>query len=347
MLNINHYRIKFVSLIAVLLLVTAALAGCGSKDKPAEAAQADGTKQDQISIKIADILSNPVFRVAKSKGLFDKYGIDAKLVTFATPAEGINSLFIKQVDVAYGADFPILNAASKGEYSIIATTGTGLSDESAAHWKLYVRDEIQKPEDLKGKTVSNFRGTFISYLWDDYLTLNHLTLDDVKVVGQGGFDEAYVALKKGEVDAVWAYGAAMISKFEAIEGVHQLSDMSKTNVRTGGDLIAPDSLVKEHPEAIANFIRALDEASQFIKSNPDEVADILYKEVKQPKDATLMDLPAQNWTIGFTKEAFDSLSKQKKYMVDNGVIKDDFDLAGKISLDAVKQAVPNRVTYTK
>ncbi|WP_127530604.1 ABC transporter substrate-binding protein [Paenibacillus kobensis] len=337
-------------LLAALLVVTAMLSGCGSKDGKEESAAASGGAQegqDRISVKIADILTNPVFRVAKSKGFFEKYGIDADLVTFATPAEGINSLFIKQVDVAYGADFPILNAAGKGDYSIFATTGTGLSDKSAANWKLFVGKDVQQASDLKGKTVSTLRGTFISYLWDDYLSSNGLTLDDVKVVGQGGNDEAYVALKKGEIDAVWVLGAAMTEKFAAIEGVHELTDMSKTNVRTGGDLIVPTTLVKEHPAALANFVRALEESSQFIASNPDEVADILYKEVKQPKDATLKDLPALNWSVGFSQEAFDSLNKQKQYMVENGIIEKDFNLADKIVLDAVKEAVPDRVTYTK
>jgi len=346
MLTWNRTR-TFATLLAALLLVTVALTGCGSKDKEAAGTAGGASGQDKISIKVADILTNPVFRVAKSKGLFEKYGIDAQLVTFATPAEGINSLFIKQVDVAYGADFPILNAAGKGDYSIFATTGTGLSDKSAANWKLFVGGDVKQASDLKGKTVSTLRGTFISYLWDDYLTLNGLTLDDVKVVGQGGNDEAYVALKKGEIDAVWVSGAAMVEKFAAIEGAHELSDMSKTNVRTGGDLIVPTALTKEHPKALANFVRALDEASQFITTNPEEVADILYKEVKQPKDATLKDLPALNWSIGFTQEAFDSLSKQKQYMVQNGIIEKDFELADKIALDAVKEAVPDRVTYTK
>lgn len=337
--------------VAVLASVSV-LAACGSGGKQTPAANASASSaqqavQDNMKVTIADTLTNPVFRVAKTKGILDKYGIDAEIATFATPAEGINSLFIKQSDVAFGADFPVLNAVSKGEYSIIASTGTGQTDESAAGWKLFVRDNIRQPADLKGKKVSTLRGTFVPYLWDEYLTSQNVSLDDVELIGQGGFDEAYIALKKGEIDAAWVYGSAMIAKFEAIEGARQLTDMSQTRVRIGGDLIVPDALIREHPEGVANLLRALDESSRYIAAHPDETADILYKETKQPKDATLKDLALNNWNIGFTQEAFDGLSGLKKYMIDNGIIQHDFDLDGKIYLDAIRQAAPDRVTYGK
>jgi len=34
-------------------------------------------------------------------------------------------------------------------------------------------------------------------------------------------------------------------------------------------------------------------------------------------------------------------------MIDNGIIQHDFDLDGKIYLDAIRQAAPDRVTYGK
>ncbi|GMK37661.1 nitrate ABC transporter substrate-binding protein [Paenibacillus sp. CCS19] len=341
------------SLLLITVLIAALLSACGKDEaKTTSAADTSGSSQtsdaaaDPISIKVADILTNPVFRIAKTQGFLEKYGIDAQIITFATPAEGINSIFIKQADIAWGADFPILNAVSKGDYSIIAATGTN-TDIAAEKWKLYVGSDIQSAADLKGKKLSTLRGTFLPYLWDEYLKDNGVAADETKQIGQGGFDEAYVALKKGEIDAAWVVGAAMIEKFNAIESVHELTDMSKTSVRIGGGIIAPNSLIKEHPTAVANLLRALDEASKFITENPEKTADILFDEVKQPKESTLRDLSTNNWEIGFKQESFDSLSSQKKYMIGAGIIKDDFDLASKLNLDGIKQAAPDRVTYGK
>ncbi|RCX20373.1 NitT/TauT family transport system substrate-binding protein [Fontibacillus phaseoli] len=350
--NNTHLKRTGISSLLFVLTFLIVLTGCGSSgDETSSKAQAAGNsggengQQTKVKLNIADISSNPVLRVAVNQGLFEKHGIDAKLVTFATPAEGINSLFIKQADVAWGADFPILNAVSKGEFAIIASTGTS-TDLSAQQWKLFVRDDIKRPEDLKGKNLSFMRGTFITYLWDEYLSEYGLKPDDAKLIGQGGFDEAYIALKKGEVDAVWATGAVMVEKFAAIEGVHQLTDMSQTKVRIGSQIVAPESLIKEHPEAVSGFLSALDESSAFIKENPEKVADILYKEVKQPREATLKDLSVVNWNIDFDQAALDSLSRQKKYMVENGIIQQDFELEDKIKLDALREILPDRVTIT-
>lgn len=336
-------KIALISLFAALFVLSSVLSGCAKKSDSTAAAGAD---KALTPLKIADINSNPVFRVGVSKGIFAKHGIDAQIITFGTPAEGINSLFIKQVDVAFGADFPILNAVSKGAYSIIGATGTN-TDENAAKWKLFVRDDIKKPEDLKGRKISSLRGTFMPYLWDEYLAQHGVSVKDTTVVGQGAFDEAYIALKNSEVDAVWVIGSALISKYEAIQGVHQLADMSQTPVRIGGALIAPDSLIKSNPDVAQNFIKAIDEASTYAKNNPEETADILYKEVKQPREATLKDLTADTWNVGFTKESYDSLSSQKKYMVENGIIKNDFDLDSKLNLDAITKVLPDRVTAGK
>lgn len=329
---------------AVLTILAVALTtACGTKEN---GSNANAEPAAPVKIKVADILNNPVLRVAKTEGFLDRYGIDAEIVTFATPAEGINSLFIKQVDIAWGADFPILNAVSKGAYSVIAATGTD-SDRAAAEWRLFVRDDIRSGADLKGKKLSTLRGTFLPYLWDEYLKENGIEEKDTQQIGQGGFDEAYVALKKGEIDAAWVVGAVLTDKFRELEGVHELTDMSKTKVRLGGGIVAPDSLIEEHPQAIANFLRALDEASQYIQANPDQTADILYKEVKQPKEATIRDIPTNNWAIGFKQESFDSLAGQKKYMVETGIIEKDFDLTEKLYLDGIREAFADRVTYVQ
>jgi ABC-type nitrate/sulfonate/bicarbonate transport system substrate-binding protein len=139
----------------------------------------------------------------------------------------------------------------------------------------------------------------------------------------------------------------MIEKFASIDGVHELTDMSKTNVRIGSGVIAPNSLLKENPKAVENFLSAIEETSQYIAENPEETADIMFKTRKQPNEITIKDLDFVNWKIEFSQKAYDSLTKQKEYMVNNGIIKEDFDLDSKLSLDAVKQVVPDRVTYEK
>ncbi|WP_253735937.1 ABC transporter substrate-binding protein [Paenibacillus sp. FJAT-26967] len=327
--------------LALTVSLLAVLAGCGKA-----AADPEQGGAAKLKLKIADISTNSIFRVAKSKGIFEKHGIDAELVSFATPAEGVNSLFIKQVDVAFGADFPLLNAVSKGDYSIFASSGTA-TDLSASEWKLFVRKEIKSAAELKGKKLSFSRGTFVPYLWDVYLGQNGVKLSEVKLIGQGGFDEAYVALKKGEIDGAWVYGAVLNEKFAALAEAHELADMSQTPVRLGNGLIAPNELLKNNKAGFVAFVKALDEASAYVQANQEETADIMYKQVKQPKEATLKDLPKNPWKIGFTDKAYNGYKEQKKYMVENKIIEKDFDLNSKLNLDILREAFPDRVIELK
>ncbi|HEY4430024.1 MAG TPA: ABC transporter substrate-binding protein [Paenibacillus sp.] len=335
------------SFLLLSLSVVILLSGCSSKGdaSPAKDGAASG-KEETLKIKIADINTNPTFRVALDKGIFAKHGIDAELVNFGSPAEGVNALFIKQVDVAFGADFPLLNAVSKGDYSIIASAGLA-TDEASTEWKLFVQDDIKTAEELKGKKLSFIRGTFIPYLWDEYLKEHELALSDVELIGQGAFDESYIALKQGAVDGAWFYGSVLNDKLSALAGVHELTDMSKTTVRLGMGIVAGNDFVANNPEGIANFLAAVDEAGSYAQAHPDEVADLMYEEVKQPKESTIKDLPNNPWALGFTQAAYDSLTKQKKYMVDTGIIEKDFDLDSKLNLEPLTKALPDEVTYKK
>lgn len=334
------------ALLLLSLSIVVILSGCSSKGDAAASGEASGNQPKTLKIKIADTNTNPVFRVAADKGFFKNHGIDAEIITFASPAEGVNALFIKQVDVAYGADFPVLNAVSKGGYSIIASAGQA-TDQAAAAWKLYVRDDIQSAADLKGKNLSFIRGTFIPYLWDEYLKEQGIALSDVTLTGQGGFDEAFIALKQGDIDAAWVIGSALVDKLAALEGVHELSDMSQTPVRLGMGIVSGEEFLKANPEGIGAFLAAVDEASTYAQEHPEEVADLMYKEVKQPKENTLKDLPLNPWIIGFTPAAYESLAGQKKYMIGAGIIENDFDLESTINLEPLKQVLPDTVTYGK
>ncbi|WP_310550508.1 ABC transporter substrate-binding protein [Paenibacillus glufosinatiresistens] len=337
-------RLPRAAALLLLLALLPALSGCGNSGNAAASGSGAASKKALVKLNIADTNTNPVFKVAKAKGFFKNNGIDATIVNFGTPAEGVNALFIKQVDIAYGADFPLLNAVSKGEYSIIASAGQA-TDQAASVWKLYVRNDIQSAADLKGKKLSFMRGTFLPYLWDVYFKENGLNVKDAELVGQGAFDEAFIALKQGEVDAAWFTGSALIDKLVALDSVHELGDMSKTSVRLGTGLVAGNELIEKQPEAVAGFLKAVDEAAAYSQAHPDETADLMYREVKQPKEATLKDLPNNPWNIGFTQAAYDSLENQKEYMVQSKIIRQDFDLKTKLGLEPLKQALPESVTY--
>lgn len=64
--------------------------------------------------------------------------------------------------------------------------------------------ELAEQLDFTSGAVTAICDTFIPYLWDVYLAENGVAFSDVELIGQGGFDEAYVALKQGDIDAAWA-----------------------------------------------------------------------------------------------------------------------------------------------
>ncbi len=221
---------------------------------------------------------------------------------------------------------------------------TRTNEKSAAKTLLFVRDNINKPEDFKGKKLGVAKGTVYEYVWAKYLEKNHIDEKEVKYVPYSTPDEAFVSLQKGDMDAVWI-GGALIDKFKTIKGVKSLIDVSGSGVNISSYLLLDSSFVKNNPDAVSSVLKALDEGIRYIPDHKEETAEVAFKELKLPKDRVLEDLQSTNYTLGFTQEDFDHLQDVKQWVENKGILKDKYELKDKINIDPLKKALPETATY--
>ena len=59
----------------------------------------------------------------------------------------------------------------------------------------------------------------------------------------------------------------------------------------------------------------------------------------------LKDLQRNNYVLGFSKEDANHLEEMKTWMEEKGIISNSFNLDEKLSLDPLKKALPESVTY--
>jgi NitT/TauT family transport system substrate-binding protein len=107
---------------------------------------------------------------------------------------------------------------------------------------------------------------------------------------------------------------------------------------------ADNSIIKDKPQLVANYLKAVHEANQFIKDHPDEAADIAFQEMKVPKDAILKELKSYEFDVRFLQEDFNQLSGIKDWAINAGVFKEEFDLKQAIIIDSLKSTFPQKVT---
>lgn len=335
---------KSVTVLSLILLMLLVLTGCSST-KPAAEPKAAGTEAPaKIRLAIDTAAGGSFqFRIAKDKGFFKKYGIEAETSNFAYGIDTVNALLVAQADTALAADYALINSLGKGNMTVVSVL-TRTNEKSATRTVLFANENITKPEELKGKKLGVQKGTVYEYVWAKYLEKNNIAANEIKYVPFSTPDEAIVSLQKGDMDAVWI-GGALIAKFQKLKGIKQLATVNDSGVNISSYLLLDANFVKQNPDKVTGIIKALDEGIRYIPGHEQETAEVVFKEIKLPKDSVLLDLQYTNYTLGFSQEDFDHLQDIKKWTEDNGVLKSKYELKDKINIEPLKKAFPELVTY--
>ncbi|WP_264989406.1 ABC transporter substrate-binding protein [Lysinibacillus piscis] len=335
--------------ILLLLVVSVLLAACGNDGSSAsETAKAEG-KATVIRAGVDTAAGGSLqIRAARTNGDFEKKGLDVQLANFAYGIDTINALLTKQTDTGLAADYALLNSLSKGDLVIVSSlTGSSKEVNSLDYSEILAVADVKSADDLKGKKIGVAKGTVLEYFWARYFEYLNISESDVHYIPYSTPDEAIVGVKKGDIDAVIASGA-LLEKFKSIEGVHSLDKLSSVkDLNITSYLVADRQFAEENQDAIAQLIAGINEGIAYVKENPEGTADIAYDELKVAKEDVLRDLKRQNFTIGFKQQDYDHLVELKKYLVDKGIIKQDYDLDAKLFLEPAKKVVSEQVTYKK
>ncbi len=208
-------------------------------------------------------------QIAKGKGYFAQAGLD---VNFAVGRGGVD--VAKQVGAGNAplggivGDGPIMVRQNGVPIKIVAMFG------GKGFMQLVVREDlgIEKPADLKGKTISvmSYQDTTF-YALLGLLASAGLTQDDVNIqaVGPTGVWEFVAAGKSvgmaGVPDWIPPVQAAGV-KVKVIPSDEYFPHMAQ-------GIGASDQVIKERPELVGKFVKAALRGMKDIMDNPDKAAD--------------------------------------------------------------------------
>lgn len=336
----------------ILLILSLVLVACG-EEKADNSKGTDSGKSTELTkfrLGIDTAAGGSLqFRAAAANGYFQDKGIEPQISNFAYGIDTINALLTGQTDTGLAADYALLNSLNKGDFVVVSslTGALGENVNTLDFSELLAVKGIDKPEDIKGKRLGVAKGTVGEYHWARYLEHLGINEKEVKFVPYSTPDEAIVGVKKGDIDAIFASGA-LLEKFKSIEGVHPIDKLSSVkDLNVGSYLVIDRKFAEKHSELIGQFLLGIKEGIDFVKKDPEATADIAFKELKVAKEDVHRDLQRQNFSLGFTQEDYDHLTKMKQYLVDKGILKEDYDLDSKLFLEPAKKVIPDQVTYNK
>lgn len=219
--------------------------------------------------------------IGKEQGIFEKYGLDVNIVV---PADDISSLKLVELGkepfgIYYGRDY-IQRISDKKITN--ATRIATIIDKPIESLVVRADSNITKPADFKGKRIAGYdvgENVMIRYL----LKTGKLTTKDINIVQLGSSLNQY--LISNQVDIIQAARNVEYYELQNAGIKVNLINPEDFGFVSGEELIivANKNYVNKNKEQAKNFVKALDEASAYIKkqAKTDEGKNKLWETYKK------------------------------------------------------------------
>ena len=233
-------------------------------------AQTKAPKKIRVGVSAVS-MGNIILYVMKEARLYEKYGLDAEVITMNGSGISSKALISGGIDIAPIATPTVINANLAGaDMQILAHTLPGVVHA------LMVKPEIKRVEDLKGKKIAvSSLGSLTDFLVRHIAKKKGLNPDrDVTLIQTGGDSDRIVALSSGVVQGAAlshpAYGKAQKLGFPMLWDSAKEVNYPWIEITTRRAIVKNDremvmSYMKAHLEGIALFKRDRELGKRVIK----------------------------------------------------------------------------------
>jgi len=227
-------------------------------------------------------MSNIIIFITKEARLFEKYGLDAEVITMNGSGLTSKALIGGSIQIAPIATPTVINADLAGaDMAILAHTMPGVIHA------LMVKPEIKRVEDLKGKKIAvSTLGSLTDFLVRYIAKKKGLNPDrDFTLIQTGGDAERIMALSSGVVDAAAmshpAYGRARKM------GFRMLWDSAKEVNYPWMEITTRRATIKSDRDMIINYVKAHLEGIAVLKKDPEFSKKVIRKTLRMDDEELL------------------------------------------------------------
>jgi len=234
--------------------------------------------------------------IANDLGLYKKYGIDADFTYVEGDAKGTTVLVTNDMDIAMNSGTGTIDADIKGAADLVMALGMG--DHTAQ--QVLSTPKLNKPEDLKGKTLAIRQGSPSAQKnLEQALARVNMKISDMQITYLGDYGAMIAALQANQIDA-----ALMTTDSAAIavkNGDKVLIDVESMHIPTAN---TPANIrrafLKDHRPEFTAFAKAEAEGIHILKTDKAAAEKVMSKYLKQD-DPELLDLSYQ-YAVKLTRD---------------------------------------------
>lgn len=327
MIRFHKKNILTTTLLAALAL---SLSACGDSDASAQGAGTD----EQVVINFGSFATGTASRqvlYAEEAGYFDEEGIDLRIESQQSTASIAQLTATGDFDLSYLTFQPAMSAIASGIDVKVLSTVQNIEPGMQTLW--VAKDSgIESLADLVengGSIAVASVGGFQELLTREALVQAGLNDSQIEFVGISP-SEMIAALERGDIAAAGltppSRAGALIDPDSQVVELYDFADTPSISGLAQGGLWANEDFLKENPEAIDGFMRAVERAAAELGEDPE--LDLQYlADLGNLEPDLAAEMVLESWvgdvSVEQTQEVID-------LMVDHDMLKE-----GQVSADAI------------
>lgn len=253
-------------------------------DGEAEEAPSESVPAEDLELTVAVASSGLPFLqidVAEAEGMYEEQGLDVEFISVEGSAAATAAVESGQADVMVSLPEGVITARAAG--STLTMIGATVNQNL---YRLYVSADVQSLEDLAGKSIAMLvegNGTDIQARW--LMDEHGPGADAATYVAVGGLPNRLAALQQGQANAAFLFPPFDVTAGRS--GLEFVADMSDYVDGYPHEVFAArEQTIEDNPEALAAFMAAIVDASQWIVDNPEDAIDLAVEVTGGEPDVT-------------------------------------------------------------
>ncbi|MCD6492698.1 MAG: ABC transporter substrate-binding protein [Archaeoglobaceae archaeon] len=234
----------------------------------------------ELKVGILPIEDSLPIVVAKNEGIFEKYGLNVKIITFQSALERDTALTAKEIDATIADPIAVILLNNAGYKIKIVSLCLGKNPEEGVFAILASpNSSINSIEDLNGKTIAISSNTIIEYVTDKLLSYYKVKANKIEVKQ---IPLRLQMLLDNKIDA--ATLPEPLASFAVYRGAKLIVSDAMLNESISQTVIVfRENYIEENEDAVKNFIKAYNDAVSIINSNPEKYKDLFVEIARVPK----------------------------------------------------------------
>lgn len=293
-------------MLIVVLVASATLLGCARTDAA------------DVSLTVAStpFESLGLVYVAQERGYFSDHDLDITFTEHDTGVAALESVIAKDADVAVGtSEFPLVKQAIQGA----PVSALAIIDRPDFIYLVGRKDRgIQGPGDLKGKRIGTTAGSVAQFYLGRFLELRGVAAEEITWVDLKTPDEWRAAIGDGKVDAV------VLAQPEASVIAGRLGDNAtlfsiQENQPVFTLALSRNEWIEENPQAVERFLRALEDAEEYVASHPEETVRIIKDTLKLNDEYSTLVREQNSFALSLDQSLVVAMEDEARWMIRNKI----------------------------